>query len=159
MKVLRNILKFMVRAGVMLVDMFILLCVANVVMKTAMDLEVVEAGAWAMGVSTALLAFIFIKFRHRLPFVETVVLRSAGLKPIHTEEEYQKGIQKMAQMWDAAPGTPEGDQLELLSIILDDYERNYHPVMSKMSAPVPPPLPIQEPVVEEVPKKSKKDIN
>ncbi len=157
MKLLKHILKFVVRAGVMLADMFILLCIANVVMKTAMDLEIIEVGAWALGISAALLAFVFMKFRHRLPFVEATIIQGVGLKPIHTEEEYQEGLRQMTNMWNAVPGTYEGDQLEVLAILLDDYERNYHPVMSKMSLPVAPP--VQEPVVEEAPKKSKKDVN
>lgn len=159
MKVLKKILKFVVRGGTMLVDMFILLCIANVVMKTAMDLEIVEVGAWALGVIAALSAFVFIKFRHQLPFVEHVITQKTGLKPIHTEEAYQEGIRQMASMWDAVPGTYEGDQLEMLAILLDDYERNYRAPMTKMSLSVAPSPPTPEPMIEETPKKSKKDIN
>ena len=49
------------------------------------------------------------------------------LYPIKTEEDYQKAMQRLETVFDAEPGTPEGDELELLSILIDKYENeNFH---------------------------------
>lgn len=156
MKMFKRILKILVRVATAAFDMFIILCVANVIIKTALDLEVLEVGAWALGVLAAVGAFTFIKFRYRLPFVNAHI--TPRIRPVHTEEDYKKGMKTMAQLWDAVPGTPEGDELELWAILLDDYERYHRPTIIQMPAAPQPPDPTPEPMIE-APKKNNKDVN
>lgn len=40
-----------------------------------------------------------------------------------TEEEYQAALKRMDEIFDAEPGTPEGDELDRLAEIVDDHER------------------------------------
>jgi HTH-type transcriptional regulator / antitoxin HigA len=49
-------------------------------------------------------------------------------KVIKTEEEYKKALVRLEQIFDAEPGTDEGDELELLSLLIDNYENIYSPI-------------------------------
>lgn len=48
-------------------------------------------------------------------------------KVIKTETAYRKAIKRTMAIFDAAPGTIEGDELELLLVLVKDYEdKNIH---------------------------------
>ena len=49
-------------------------------------------------------------------------------KVIKTEEEYKKALVYLEQIFDAEPGTDEGDELELLSLLIDNYENIHSPI-------------------------------
>ena len=44
------------------------------------------------------------------------------IKPIHSEQEYKKALKRLKKIFDAKPGTREGDELEVLSILIEKYE-------------------------------------
>ncbi len=44
------------------------------------------------------------------------------IKPIHTEEQYLRALKRLEKIFDAKPGTREGDELEVLSILIEKYE-------------------------------------
>ena len=46
-------------------------------------------------------------------------------KVIKTEDDYYKCLEKLGQIFDAEPGTVEGDELELLSLLIDNYEKEH----------------------------------
>lgn len=46
------------------------------------------------------------------------------LKPIKTEEEYNKALERLEEIFDSTPGTSEGDELEILGILIENYENN-----------------------------------
>lgn len=49
-----------------------------------------------------------------------------NIKLIKSEEEYQSALKEMSKIFQAKPGTPEGDRLELLALVIEDYEaKNY----------------------------------
>jgi HTH-type transcriptional regulator / antitoxin HigA len=50
------------------------------------------------------------------------------LKVIKTEEEYNLSLQRLEEIFDAPIGTPEGDELELLSLLIDNYEKVQYPI-------------------------------
>lgn len=50
------------------------------------------------------------------------------MKIIKTESDYQKALQRLEQIFDATPGTPEGDELELLGLLLHQYEEAHYPI-------------------------------
>jgi HTH-type transcriptional regulator / antitoxin HigA len=57
------------------------------------------------------------------------------IKPIRTEEDYSKTLKRAKEIWDAQPGTPEADELEVLLPLIEDYEDiHYH---------IPPPDPVE----------------
>src|SRR5688572_24064409 len=43
-------------------------------------------------------------------------------KVIRTESEYQKAIKRTIAIFQTEPGTPEGDELALLLVLVKDYE-------------------------------------
>ncbi|MBN2427001.1 MAG: transcriptional regulator [Deltaproteobacteria bacterium] len=49
-------------------------------------------------------------------------------KVIKNETEYEAALERIDQLMDAEPGTPEFDELELLAMLVDIYENEVHPV-------------------------------
>jgi HTH-type transcriptional regulator/antitoxin HigA len=49
-------------------------------------------------------------------------------KVIKTESEYAAALARIEKLMDAKPGTPHGDELELLSLLLHDYEEKVFPI-------------------------------
>lgn len=45
------------------------------------------------------------------------------IKPIKTEADYREALKRMEQIFDAAIGTPEGDEADILGMLIDDYEK------------------------------------
>lgn len=45
------------------------------------------------------------------------------IKPIKNEKDYQNALARLEVIFDAKKGTEEGDELEILSIIIDNYEK------------------------------------
>ncbi len=50
------------------------------------------------------------------------------MKPIRTEQDYQEALKRVEQIFDARPGTPEGDELEITVTLIEKYEEKYYPV-------------------------------
>ena len=50
------------------------------------------------------------------------------LKPIKTEADYHQALQQIEQLFDVELNTPEGNQLEILTTLVEDYEEKYHPI-------------------------------
>jgi HTH-type transcriptional regulator/antitoxin HigA len=49
------------------------------------------------------------------------------IKPIRSEKDYEQVIKRIDELIDSAPGTNEFDELEVLSVLAEDYEeKNYH---------------------------------
>lgn len=49
-------------------------------------------------------------------------------KVIKNEVEYEATLSRIEELLDADPGTPEGDELELLVTLVDLYEKTTHPI-------------------------------
>ena len=47
---------------------------------------------------------------------------------IKTDKEYKNAISRIAQLMDAEPNTPEGDELELLSLLVEKYGKEKYPL-------------------------------
>ena len=50
------------------------------------------------------------------------------IKPIKTEQDYQTAMERLEAIFDAKSGTPEGDELEVLGVLIDNYERMSFPI-------------------------------
>jgi antitoxin component HigA of HigAB toxin-antitoxin module len=46
------------------------------------------------------------------------------IRPIHNDEEYGRAVAKVRLLWNAEPGNPEHDELEMLGSAVADYEDN-----------------------------------
>ena len=49
-------------------------------------------------------------------------------KVIKTEKDYESALARINDLMDADPGTPEGDELELLVTLVELYEKAKHPI-------------------------------
>lgn len=49
-------------------------------------------------------------------------------KVIKTEEEYQQALKRFELLFNAAPESEEGEQAELLSILIEKYEDEKYPI-------------------------------
>lgn len=50
------------------------------------------------------------------------------LKPIKTELDYTQALKRLEIIFDAQPGTKEGDELEILGILIEKYESEHFPI-------------------------------
>jgi len=50
------------------------------------------------------------------------------IRPIKTEEDYNIALKRLEDIFDAKIGTPESDELEILGLIVDDYENKHYPI-------------------------------
>ncbi len=51
-----------------------------------------------------------------------------GLKMIKTDEDYQKALKRLEEIFEAPNETPEGDEAEVLSILIEKYEDEHFPI-------------------------------
>jgi len=51
-----------------------------------------------------------------------------NIKPVRNEEDYQKALERLEVIFDAKKGTEEGDELEILAIVIDNYENENFPI-------------------------------
>lgn len=47
---------------------------------------------------------------------------SAPMKTILSEADYEKALARLEELMDARAGSPEGDELDLLSTLIERYE-------------------------------------
>lgn len=51
-----------------------------------------------------------------------------NIKPIKTEQDYQNALERLAIIFDAATHTKEGDEADILSLLIENYENQYYPI-------------------------------
>ena len=51
-----------------------------------------------------------------------------NLKPIRTRKDYQQALDRLEVIFDAKKGTNEGDELEILGILIEQYENEHFPI-------------------------------
>lgn len=47
---------------------------------------------------------------------------------IKSEKEYDECIKRLENLFDALPNTPEGDELDLLVKLIEEYESKNYPI-------------------------------
>ncbi len=52
------------------------------------------------------------------------------IRPIKTEQDYQQALNRLEDIFAAKPDTTEGDELEILGILIENYEEEHFPVDS-----------------------------
>ena len=51
-----------------------------------------------------------------------------SITPIKTEVDYRAALKNMELLFDAPIGTPESDEADILSLLIDEYEKKYYPI-------------------------------
>ena len=60
--------------------------------------------------------------------------RRSEIRPIRTKADYRAALKEAERLWDARPGTRDGDIIDVLTTLIEDYEARHHPV------PAPDPI-------------------
>ena len=58
-----------------------------------------------------------------------------NIQPIKTEQDYDKALAEIELLWGADESTEKGDKLDILLILVEDYENIHYPIL--------PPDPIE----------------
>jgi HTH-type transcriptional regulator/antitoxin HigA len=51
-----------------------------------------------------------------------------NIKPIKTEADYRASLKRLELIFDAAIGTPESDEADVLGLMIDAYEKKHYPI-------------------------------
>lgn len=51
-----------------------------------------------------------------------------AIRPIRNDDDLTDALRRLDAVWGAAPGTPEGDELEVLAVLVEDYETRHFPI-------------------------------
>ena len=50
------------------------------------------------------------------------------IQPIKNEKNYDKALAEIEALWGAEEGTGEGDKLDILLVLVEDYEEKHHQI-------------------------------
>jgi HTH-type transcriptional regulator/antitoxin HigA len=59
---------------------------------------------------------------------------SLTIRPIKTKSDYRAAMKEVERLWDANPGTLEGDRVDVLVTLIEAYEAKHHTI------PAPDPI-------------------
>lgn len=50
------------------------------------------------------------------------------IKPIKKEADYERALHRVEELWDSPPNSPESDELDVLTTLIEAYEREHYPI-------------------------------
>lgn len=50
------------------------------------------------------------------------------IKPIKTEKDYRSALERLEVIFDAPVNTKDGDEAEILSLLIENYENEHYPI-------------------------------
>lgn len=50
------------------------------------------------------------------------------VRPVRSERDYESALKRIGTLMTARPGTPEGDELDVLSTLVEAYEAEHYPI-------------------------------
>ncbi len=51
-----------------------------------------------------------------------------NIKPIKSAKDYKQALLRLEEIFDSRPGTKEGNELEILGILIEKYEDEHYPI-------------------------------
>ena len=51
-----------------------------------------------------------------------------NIHPIKTENDYESALAEAERLWGVAEGTEKGDVLDVILVLIEDYENKHHPI-------------------------------
>jgi HTH-type transcriptional regulator / antitoxin HigA len=66
------------------------------------------------------------------------------IRPIRTKADYRGALKEVERLWDADPGTPAGDRVDVLATLIEAYEARHFPI------PAPDPVAAIEFMMEQL---------
>ena len=58
----------------------------------------------------------------------TMETRKITIRPIRNEADYEWNLARIDALMDAEPGTPEGDELDVLATLVEKWEERHYPI-------------------------------
>ncbi|MGI0479351.1 helix-turn-helix domain-containing protein [Geminocystis sp. CENA526] len=55
-------------------------------------------------------------------------MHTTTIKPLRNEQDYQETLARIEQLMEAMPNTPEFDELDVLTTLVEAYEEKYYPI-------------------------------
>lgn len=56
------------------------------------------------------------------------------IRPIRTKADHRAALKEVERLWEAEPGTPDGDRIDVLVTLIEAYEAKHSPI------PAPDPI-------------------
>ena len=50
------------------------------------------------------------------------------IRPIKSKLDYRQALKRLETIFDAAIGTPESDEADILGLMIDEYEKKHYPI-------------------------------
>ena len=50
------------------------------------------------------------------------------IRPIRGEADYERALHRVEELWDSLEGSAESDELDILTTLIESYEREHYPV-------------------------------
>ncbi len=51
-----------------------------------------------------------------------------NIKPIKTESDYRKALERLNELFDTSMGSSESDEADILAVLVDEYEKKHYPI-------------------------------
>lgn len=51
-----------------------------------------------------------------------------NVRPIRTKADHRWALKEVERLWDAEPGTPDGDRVDVLVTLIEAYEEKHFPI-------------------------------
>ena len=55
-------------------------------------------------------------------------MQKAIARVLHSDKELDEALHEVDRLWEAIPGTEDHDRLELLMVLVEDYENRHYPI-------------------------------
>ena len=66
---------------------------------------------------------------HMLSMIKSMLKQfKMNIKPIKTKKDYEQALERLELIFDAKKGTEKGDELEILGMLIDNYENEKFPI-------------------------------
>ena len=71
---------------------------------------------------------VWIRFigTHANMIKSTQIIFEMNIKPLKIKKDYSLAMSRLEKIFDSKPGTPEGDELEILAILIEKYESAHY---------------------------------
>ena len=50
------------------------------------------------------------------------------IRPIRTAKDHDQALREIERLWDAKPGSKDADRLNVLAVLVEDYEEKHYPM-------------------------------
>ena len=66
---------------------------------------------------------------HMLSMIKSMLKQfKMNIKPIKTKKDYEQALERLELIFDAKKGTENGDELEILGMLIENYENEKFPI-------------------------------